>query len=184
MLNDSGNHAPCVVYISGPMTGTSDHGVALFSSARDVLRSSGYMVLCPSEASGVHQHYGREKHLRRDFSYVLLADEVCVLSGWERSKGAVIEVNIAIAVGLPVWEFETGQRIDALIAKQIDVRRSLVPMDFDAWFAEEVSEEPEASEGDLICPSTYVASRGASLSHCALKMGHVGEHRSVAGVGW
>lgn len=184
MLRD-GKDDLCLVYLSGPMTGVDDHGLAAFAAARATLRDRGYSVLCPSEVSSVQPNFAREDHLRRDFNFVLLADEVCVLPGWQHSKGAVIEVNLAIALSLPVWEFQSGLRIDGELAAGIDVRRSLLPVDFGEWAGTEGEEVHPVDARLNPCRAMRVLSRGASASPCDLPGGHPGPHRNEdVGAAW
>jgi hypothetical protein len=97
-----------VVYISGSMTASADHGVSQFAEAREKLRAEDYTVVCPSELSQPNRDQSRSFHLRRDFQIVLsIADEVCVLPDWERSVGSKIEVLIALECGLSVWRYDT-----------------------------------------------------------------------------
>lgn len=189
MLHD-GVDSLCIVYLSGGMTGTVDHGVAKFADARAALRERGYTVLCPSEASIAQnstEKRTREHHLRRDVSMVLLADEVCVLLGWETSFGACIEVMIAVAMGVPVWRYETGERIDAMVLEHMDPRRFIMPVDFTEWWDAE-DDDHVVEVGDPVpaknCGATTTPYRGASLVYCTSPFGHRGVHSDNLGREW
>lgn len=49
--------------------------------------------------------------MRKDIESLLQCDMVAVLPGWETSKGATLEVNIAREIGLPVIDAETLEAI-------------------------------------------------------------------------
>lgn len=101
-----------VVYISGCMTGQPDHGVAQFAMARTGLRQEGRTVLCPSELSQPNRGQPRSFHMRKDIHIVLdVADEVCLLPGWEKSLGAKVEALCALEVGKPVWLYESRRPV-------------------------------------------------------------------------
>jgi nucleoside 2-deoxyribosyltransferase len=190
-----GADAPCIVYLSGGMTGTADHGVAAFAEAREALRARGYTVLCPSEASiaqNMKEKRTREHHLRRDISMLLLSDEVCVLPDWETSPGASIEVMVAVALGLPVWDYEDGRRIDHVVLEHMDPRRFIMPVDFAEWW-EVVDVEDDDVDGasdaepappSQQCDETNIPFKGASVSYCSMRLHHAGSHRDVAGREW
>ena len=99
-----------VIYISGPMAKIEDFNRAAFREAREKLRSmTDYVVLCPSENSDdgtfPRDEDSRIHHIRRDIECVLKATEVTVLEGWEDSRGACLEVAVALEFGLPVWRY-------------------------------------------------------------------------------
>ena len=188
------DHFLGVVYLSGAMTGIEDHGLTMFGHARGVLRGEGYTVLCPSEASlaqNTVEVRTREFHLRRDISMVLLADQVCVLPGWEVSKGAAIEVCLAVAIGIPVWEFDTREFIHEAVLETMDPRRFIVPVDFMDWY--EPEEEPECDFKSEYqqempppeqCTREHIPFRGASSSRCIKVEGHKGDHEDAQGRGF
>lgn len=182
------NHALGLVYISGPMTGVDDHGASTFTQAREQLRSEGYSVLCPSEASIAHnaaEKRSREFHLRRDISMVLLSDQVCVLPGWEGSKGAAIEVMVAVALGILVWEYDTREIINDAVLEAMDPRRFIMPIDFEEWYSPDEHEPTDLERAVAeTCKAMHVPFRGASLSHCNLANGHRGVHRDGGGREW
>jgi nucleoside 2-deoxyribosyltransferase len=117
-----------VVYISGPMTGIPYHNYPAFQAAAAELRAAGYTVLSPAEItdhpSGFTVDNGKpftveDRHaaMRKDIEHVLAADAVVALPGWTKSAGAVLELQVATAIGTPV--FWTLQHIlDAILPEQ------------------------------------------------------------------
>lgn len=108
------------VYLAGPMSGIEKFNYPAFDSAASVLRDLGYEVTNPVEldhetgVSGVISHSygiiddtGWAQCLSRDLSAMLASDVdgVVVLPGWERSKGASLEVHVARALGKQILSY-------------------------------------------------------------------------------
>ena len=93
-------------YISGPMTNLPNFNYPAFHEAADILRAKGYEVLNPAEAFAGDQTLPLATYLRHDIESVLKADMLVVLHGWEKSKGASLEVAVATGIGLPVYRLE------------------------------------------------------------------------------
>ena len=77
-----------IVYISGPMTGVPDYKDR-FQTAADLLIAQGHTVVNPANMDAVidgELSYGKIL----DFDLALLAqcDAICLLPGWQHSKGA------------------------------------------------------------------------------------------------
>lgn len=89
------------VYISGPMTGVPEHNFPAFRAAARQLQNEGFKVLDPS-ARGEIAGWTWEQYLKADIVMVVAAHAVVVLPGWEKSRGACLEVHIARELGLPV----------------------------------------------------------------------------------
>lgn len=86
------------VYIAGPMTGYADFNYPAFDQAERDLRAMGYDVLNPtsSEAentTGAPQEW--DWYMRRALRMVTQAHAIATLEGWQSSRGAVLEVQVA-----------------------------------------------------------------------------------------
>lgn len=93
------------LYISGPMTGYPDFNYPAFEAAAARLREAGFEVVSPHEvnpADGVEHAW--EWYLRRDIVALMECDGVVVLPGWEKSKGARVETDLAGVLGMNVVE--------------------------------------------------------------------------------
>jgi hypothetical protein len=90
------------VYISGPMTGLPEYNYPAFHAAEIALRVHGYEPLSPAriDAGGQVQHWSW--YMRRAVQMLMDADAVATLPGWQDSRGAVIEVNLALQLNMPV----------------------------------------------------------------------------------
>ena len=95
------------IYISGPITGVSDPFPA-FARVSQIYRKKGYRVLNPGRLGRTDPDWA----FRRALRMLLRSDEVAVLVGWEKSKGARLEVRIAFDLGLPVVESWTGNAVE------------------------------------------------------------------------
>lgn len=105
----SEQRAPVIVYLSGPMSGIEGFNYAAFDRWAETLRAEGYDVINPAENfDGADTHpEGRKAFMRLDIEHVLRADAIVVLPGWQRSKGALLEVAIARELELAVLDVTT-----------------------------------------------------------------------------
>ncbi len=108
------------VYISGPMTGHPGYNRPAFHAMANKLRARGYEVLNPAEveldASATWGDY-----LRKNLQMLVTVQEVCMLPGWQESKGAVLEVAIAHILGIPVVDYPgTGPHLIQSVTVQVN----------------------------------------------------------------
>ena len=91
------------LYIAGPMTGLPEFNYPAFEAARLELQRAGYEVLCPTD-SEQHNDTGAPQtwdwYMRHAIRMVLDADGIALLPGWEQSRGAGVEVNLAFELGV------------------------------------------------------------------------------------
>lgn len=100
-----------VAYLAGPMRGIPEYNFPAFFKAAAELRMHGLDVWSPAEHDVNQDGFDPAKdtaqpmkhYMRRDLPAVLDADIVCVLPGWENSQGARLEVHVAQACGIPVY---------------------------------------------------------------------------------
>ena len=102
---------PVRAYVSGPMTIIEDNNITAFRLAAEELRALGYEVLSPLELPTTMR--GAEWHdcLREDIKAICDADMLVLLSGWEHSSGAHLEVHIAHRLGLGVISLQDLRNI-------------------------------------------------------------------------
>lgn len=91
---------PCI-YISGPMSGYEDWNFKAFNEAAIKLRSAGYPTINPADF-GANPNDTWESCLKRDIAVLVHCETVVTLDGWEKSRGASLEVYVAKALGIPV----------------------------------------------------------------------------------
>ena len=110
------------IYIAGPMSGVEDFNFPLFFETEEKLKELGYEVINPAHNDGETLEEALAMagtpdkpnnpwsyYMRRDLPNVLNVDALCVLPNWRRSKGALLEVHIAKALGLPIYVLKDGE---------------------------------------------------------------------------
>jgi hypothetical protein len=95
---------PVRVYIAGPMTGYPEYNFPAFHHTAQVMRDIGYTVISPAELEEGKLGETWEYYMRRDLPLLCTCDMVVVLEGWEKSRGARLEVQTARALGIPVCD--------------------------------------------------------------------------------
>lgn len=94
------------IYVSGPMSGKPDMNRPAFAKATAELRKAGWRVVSPVELDEFKPDYVLANgewsgHLRWDLAAMLLrCNFIVCLPGWKSSKGAMLENNVAKAVGI------------------------------------------------------------------------------------
>lgn len=93
------------LYIAGPMSGLPDFNYPAFFKAAERLRAAGYAVENPAE----NKPEGDASWLafmRMSLVQISRVDGLALLPGWQDSRGASLEVNIAEALGLTLWSVD------------------------------------------------------------------------------
>lgn len=95
------------VYIAGPMTGYPAFNYPAFEYAATVLRAQGIDVRCPTDVDPDEQPGQRtwEWYMRRTLRMLLDCDRIILLPGWENSRGARIERDLAETLGMDITEW-------------------------------------------------------------------------------
>lgn len=96
------------VYISGPMSGIADYNFPAFFAAEVELRDCGDTVLNPAR-----NPKGLEYNHYMDIAMAMIraSDAVCLLPGWENSKGAKAEVAYAESLGSVPFPYKVKEAI-------------------------------------------------------------------------
>ena len=93
---------PPLLYLSGPMTGVPEFNAPLFRSVAGELRRQGYRVFVPHDLSKHDQSLPWALYMRWAIRALMDCDEIVMLPGWKESKGAMLEYQIASALGMPI----------------------------------------------------------------------------------
>lgn len=91
------------VYIAGPMTGLPDLNFPTFNLAAALLRLHGFKVVNPAEF-GFGPDTPWQACMRVGIAQLTSCDAICLLKGWEKSKGATLEVMVAKELGIEIVE--------------------------------------------------------------------------------
>lgn len=99
-------HAECHrarprVYVSGPMSGLPDLNFPAFNAAAATLRARGYEVVNPAEIN-VDPKAEWSACMRADIAQLVTCDALALLYGWQHSRGANLERDIAAALGMRI----------------------------------------------------------------------------------
>jgi hypothetical protein len=95
-------------YLSGPMTGLPDFNRPAFHAVARQVRAAGQGELNPAELCPPGLRWAAAMAI--DLRALDTADGVILLPGWERSRGARIEVQRAKARDLPIVPWAVWQR--------------------------------------------------------------------------
>lgn len=89
------------LYVSGPMTGLPALNFPAFMAAALQLRGMGFDAINPAE---LNPDPGKSwsECMRVDIKALMDCDGVAMLPGWEESKGACVERDLAVALGMDV----------------------------------------------------------------------------------
>ena len=87
------------IYISGQISGLPlDEAKAKFQTVETKLKAQGYEAVNPLK-NGIPDTEAWEVHMAADIVLLLDCEAIYMLPGWEASKGATLEKNIAERTG-------------------------------------------------------------------------------------
>lgn len=89
------------IYIAGPMSGLPDLNYPAFNAMAERLRAHGHHVENPAEnpPPKCESWLG---YMRMAVAQLATCDAVVMLPGWSKSKGACIEHQLAVGLGLEI----------------------------------------------------------------------------------
>lgn len=109
------------VYISGPITGIDFGNRFAFSCARNALELCGYEVVDPSEVQ-LDDEASWADYMKADLKLLLDCDFIYMLEGWENSRGARLERELAENLGIEEIDLdEEYERAKQRAGEDIDV---------------------------------------------------------------
>lgn len=86
------------IYLSGGMTGLPDYNYPAFNAEAARLRALGHVVENPAENP---EQDSWQAYMRVAIAQMMRCESVAFLPGWEESKGACIESDLAVQLGMP-----------------------------------------------------------------------------------
>ena len=92
------------IYIAGPMTGRPNYNRKAFIMAAGHISTNTDLI--PVHTAWIRDGLAWPEYMELAQDMLSLCDLVCVLPGWEQSKGAQIEVGLARDANLPVIELD------------------------------------------------------------------------------
>lgn len=97
-----------LIYVAGKYRAPTEWEVLLnIRAAEDValqLWQAGAAVICPHKNTALFGGAAEDEiWLKGDITMMLRCDAICTVSGWQESRGAVEEIDIAIENKIPVF---------------------------------------------------------------------------------
>lgn len=92
------------IYLSGPMTGLPNNNFDAFNDAALFFREMGYEVINPAEIAP-DTTLTWHQCMREDIKALMDCELLVLLTGWEASQGAHLEMHIASRIGMPVVQY-------------------------------------------------------------------------------
>ena len=95
-------------YLAGPMTGIPEFNYPAFSLSKSELEAAGIAVKSPHEIPWPESPLGSNEELwqsmmKRALNMLLECEGIILMRGWVRSRGALVEFNVAAALKMPVY---------------------------------------------------------------------------------
>lgn len=114
------------IYVAGPMTGKPLYNFPNFDMVSERLRAAGHYVISPADLTretwlerGIkfdaanppqtHEATDYKLYMRNDLMAVMDVDALVLLDGWEKSRGASIEVAVGHMFGKKFYEVTLDQ---------------------------------------------------------------------------
>jgi len=101
---------PGLYYLGGPMTGLPGYNYPRFIEVSTILRGLGITLFPAHEVDhgGPPGNRPYHEYLKGDLKVMLTCDHIILLEGWMESKGANLEVDVAKACEMGIWEYCDG----------------------------------------------------------------------------
>ena len=99
------------IYLSGPMSGLPNFNADEFAKYAAKYRALGWVVKSPPELDGGDFTKPYEEYIRRDVRVLLEEgiDRVYLLPGWQKSRGANLEVHLSKMFKIPIYDTQTDK---------------------------------------------------------------------------
>lgn len=105
------------IYLAGPMRGYKDWNFVAFDEAEQKWRAAGHQPFSPAQLfrSMDYSHDSGEDRdhvlhaIQVDLACLYAAEAIALLPGWEHSRGATVELALALYLNLPVYDALTMQ---------------------------------------------------------------------------
>lgn len=104
-------------YLGGPMTGYDEFNYPAFAHAEEFLTNEWGLKIRSAhkvDMTGV-ENPEWDDYMKRTVRMLLECDGAIFLQGWPQSKGARVEMDVAIDLGYPIYQFMQDELLTQLI---------------------------------------------------------------------
>ena len=96
-----------MLYLSGPMSGYPDYNFPAFETAARALRELGHVIVSPHEGeNSLKEGWEWADYLKRDLQMLVSCRGIVLMQGWHKSRGARLELHVALELGFEVHYLE------------------------------------------------------------------------------
>ena len=95
-----------VIYLSGSITNTLDYKEKFADAEKKMQQLFPTAKIINPAKVQLPENSTHADYMKVDFMFLDLADAICMLSGWECSKGACMEYGYAKAKNIAIMEME------------------------------------------------------------------------------
>jgi len=98
-----------IIYIAGKMTGEPNWNAHEFNKAEVKLSFAGHTIFNMANVQPIYKPelVPHEAYMKIAFAIIDCCETICMLDGWEKSKGATMEYEYARKKGKGVIEYRT-----------------------------------------------------------------------------
>jgi hypothetical protein len=102
------------------MTGIAEYNAPEFAKYAEKYRAQGLKILSPPELDKGDISKPYEYYIRRDVRVLLHddVDRIYLLKGWQKSRGAQLEVHLARMFKIPIYDAESGEPYTENVAEE------------------------------------------------------------------
>ena len=95
------------VYISGQITGLPiDEAFQNFKDCDQAMQDAGHETVNPFNVLPFDKSFTWKDYMKADIKALVDCDAIIMIKGWPNSKGALLELNIAVHLGLKIFHHE------------------------------------------------------------------------------
>lgn len=144
------------IYISGKITGIEKAATLLFKQGAEEVRVIGHVSVNPCELPRKHDK-SWQSYMREAIKALCDCDGIYMLSNWRSSKGATIELKIAMALGLEIIyqqkDWPAHLKDDAPVVICCDCQRTMITAKYlpvEQTFEFHIMNPDEVQVGDYV----------------------------------